>query len=630
MIIRAEGESRGRHGDQDSRGGGPPAVTQYPVHTEPPGPRRMGAEVQGDATVFGVFSDHAQRCQVRILNEDGTPRAIHDLVPTAGGYHEGAVRGAPHGTLYEFLLDGRTLPDPYARFLPRGVHGPAMVVENRYRWSAGAGIHRPLREQTIYELHIGTFTQEGTYDAARLRFPTLVDLGVTTIEMMPLSSFAGRRGWGYDGVAHFAPFSQYGTPDELRRLIDDAHHLGLSVFLDVVYNHFGPAGNYLPSFSQNYFSSDTKNAWGTGPNFAHPAMRQYVLDNVHYWLTDFRVDGLRLDAAHAMVDHSATHILKELADLAHALTPRKFVIAEDDRNDPDLVTAMGLDGIWADDFHHVAHVTLTGETDGYYANYQPGGDELARTIGKGWLYEGQLYPTTGKARGQPAAALPREALLYCLQNHDQVGNRALGDRLPSGDDVRAYCAFSTLLLFLPTTPLLFMGQEWAASTPFQFFTDHDEDLGRQIFAGRCEEFKHFRAFLDPASRDRIPDPQLVETFLRSKLDWNERDQDPHARVLRLYKTLLRMRRSSNEARRHSSTERLTAAARRGLLVVRRTWNDAPELVLVANLSDEDVPAELVTAELDGCRMLLRSDLRDNASGPLPAWTAIVAEGHAAG
>jgi maltooligosyltrehalose trehalohydrolase len=584
----------------------------------------MGAMVLGNRTSFCLFSDRAQRCQVRILNDDGTPERTHDLTATGGGCHEATLVSAPHGTLYEFVLDGEPFPDPYARFLPRGVHGPAMVVETRYRWTAGLGVSRPLREQTLYELHVGTFTPEGTYDAARLRLPAVADLGVSTIELMPLSSFPGRRGWGYDGVAHFAPFSQYGTPDELRRLIDEAHALGLSVFLDVVYNHFGPAGNYLAEFSASYFSAGSKTPWGAGPNFGHPAMRHYVLANAVYWLTEYRFDGLRLDATHAMTDQSATHILKELTDLAHTIRPRKVLIAEDNRNDPDLVTALGFDGVWADDFHHVAHVTLTGENDGYYANYQPGVDELARTIRKGWLYEGQLYPSTGTARGNPATEVPREAFVYCLQNHDQIGNRALGDRLPNGGDVRAYAALSTVLLFLPATPLLFMGQEWAASTPFQFFADHDEDLGRAISAGRREEFKDFRAFLDPVSRERIPDPQSDETFLRSKLDWDERERGVHARVLGLYKALLQLRRSDQVRRR--SIEQLTAEVRDGLLVIRRTWKDGLVRVLVANLSGQDMPAQIGTVELDSCHVLLRSDLATELSTALPAWTAIVAEG----
>ena len=338
----------------------------------------LGAEVVEGGTRFRLFADRARLCQVRLVDDAGgekaaeqaVEKALYDLQRLSGGYHELTVAGAGHGTLYQFVLDGEAFPDPYARFLPRGVHGPAMVVESKYAWRNGDGVSRPMGEQVIYELHVGTFTPEGTYRAARGRLQALQDLGVTTIELMPLSSFAGRRGWGYDGVAHFAPHPQYGTPDDLREFIDDAHGMGLSVLLDVVYNHFGPAGNYLRSFSPHYFSSEVKNAWGDGPNCAHPSMRGYMLANVRYWLTEFRFDGLRLDATHAIADPSPVHVLKEVTELAHALMPRKLVIAEDESNDPGMVVARGMDGVWADDFHHVAHVILTGESDGYYASYR--------------------------------------------------------------------------------------------------------------------------------------------------------------------------------------------------------------------------------------------------------------------
>lgn len=588
---------------------------------------QLGAQVVGDRTLFRVFSDCADRCEVRILNDDGTPRVSHDLAAVGGGYREIAVTDARQGTLYEFVLDGNRYPDPYARYLPRGVHGPAMVVEDTYEWENGAGVDRPLREQIIYEIHVGTFTAEGTFAAAALRLPDLVDLGVTTVELMPLSAFPGDRGWGYDGVAHFAPHAGYGTPDDLRRLVDQAHGLGLGVILDVVYNHFGPSGNYLSCFSPAYFSPDCKNAWGDGPNFCHPVMRNFALANAHYWLTDFRFDGLRLDATHAIVDPSPTHILKELADLAHGLTPRKLVIAEDERNDSNLVTQFGLDAVWADDFHHVAHVSLTGENDGYYASYSGGAAALAEAIGKGWLYTGQVYPATGKPRGKPATGLPREALVYCLQNHDQVGNRAFGDRLAGADrERRGFAALSTVLLFLPATPLLFMGQEWGATTPFQFFTDHDDELGRLISTGRREEFKHFHAFAHAAARDRIPDPQAEATFIRSKLKWDQRNDGPHARVLALYKLLLRLRRS-DPVLGEPSREGFTSEARDELLVVRRHGKDQ-ERILLANLGDRPIPAPAIAAVLgDHARrsssLLARSDMVDEMPGQLPGWTAVV-------
>jgi maltooligosyltrehalose trehalohydrolase len=607
------------------------ALSVSPVVTTP------GTERVGEGTRFQIFTDRAQTCAVRLLRDDGSTRSTHPLTLTDAGWHEATLPGVRHGTLYDFLLDGRPLPDPYARFFPRGVLGPAMVVESDYVWRHGQGIWRPLRDHVIYELHVGTFTPEGTYEAARSRLAALVDLGVTTLELMPLSAFAGRRGWGYDGVAHFAPFAGYGAPDDLRRLIDEAHGLGLSVLLDAVYNHFGPAGNYLPAFSSSYFTSEIKTAWGDGPDFRRPLMRNYVLGNARYWLTDFRFDGLRLDATHAIIDPSPTHILKELSDMVRTLEPRKILIAEDERNTPELVSGLGLDGVWADDFHHVAHVVTTRERDGYYGGYAPDVAQLAETIRKGWLYDGQINPTTGKPRGQPAGALPAQAFIYCLQNHDQVGNRALGDRPLQGDRLDAHCALSTLLMFLPMTPLLFMGQEWAATTPFQFFTDHEAELGRLISRGRRDEFKSFQAFSDGAARDQIPDPQAEETFTRSKLRWEERDAEPHQRVLRLYRALIRLRRS-DPVLRASGRDGLTAFASDQLLVVRLIGESdgdgddsgaGHDRLLVANLSDGDCPraaVEAVRSDIAGRALLLRSDGLQTFSGALPAWTAVITAG----
>lgn len=574
-------------------------------------------------TEFRLFTDSAKSCQVRLLEDETKVRATHALVALGDGYHEARLPGCPAGTLYDFTLDGAHVTDPYARFLPFGVHRPAMVVDGQHAWRHGTGVTRPAHQHVIYELHVGTFTPEGTYNAALAKLPALVELGVTTLELLPLSAFPGRRGWGYEGVAHFAPYAEYGTPQELRIFIDEAHGLGLSVLLDVVYNHFGPAGNYLSVFSSNYFNAETKNAWGDGPNFAHPAMRGYVLDNARYWLTEFRFDGLRLDATHAMIDPSTTHILRSITDLAHGLTPRKVVYGEDERNDPSLVDEMGLDGVWSDDFHHVAHVFLTAERDGYYGSYAPDVGELARTIRQGWLFEGQRYPGTGEPRGKPGCSLPAEAFVYCLQNHDQVGNRALGDRLTSDPHhLRPYAALSTVLLFLPMTPLLFMGQEWGASTPFQFFTDHEAELGEKISAGRRAEFQHFKAFAEASARDRIPDPQAAETFMRSKLRWDERSEGQHATLLDLYKALLALRRSDPVLSFGDARATMNAEAHSGLLTIRRTHGNQVRL-LVANLTDQAVTAERVAVELDGATTLVRSDLVSGA-GPLPEWTTIVA------
>jgi maltooligosyltrehalose trehalohydrolase len=579
------------------------------MSTQSPYGLNLGARVQATSTRFAAYVTTAERCAVRLFSNARDVLATYDMKRAGSGVFSLSLPDAGHGTLYKFVLDGREFPDPYARFLPHGVHGPAMVVEPRYVWRCDEWITRPLSQQVIYELHVGAFTAEGTYDAARARLREFKELGVTTLELMPVNAFAGDRGWGYDGVAHFAPFAPYGSPDALRAFVDAAHSVGLTVLLDVVYNHFGPAGNYLSAYSEQYFTSAVKNVWGDAPNFTHPAMRAWVLDNVRYWLEDFRMDGLRLDAAHAIVDPSAKHVLREIVELARSLATPKTLIAEDDRNDPGLVTELGLDAVWADDFHHQARVTLTGERDGYYGAYEAGVAGIARAIQHGWLYEGQVNPTSGKARGKPADTLEGSAFVYCVQNHDQIGNRALGDRLNGKVSLDAYCMLSSVLLFLPMTPLMFMGQEWAASTPFLFFTDHEAELGEQVSKGRREEFKDFSAFSDPDARARIPDPQALDTFERSKLRWQEREFEPHAGVLLLYRALLGLR--ANDSVLSASTRaQLEARALTDVLMVRR-WHGAEQRVLLANFGPEPVAfAELpVPTE---ARLLLSS----SASMPL--------------
>jgi maltooligosyltrehalose trehalohydrolase len=566
----------------------------------------LGAHVEGTGVRFAVFASPARACAVRRLSPDGSTVVEQAMRSVGNGYFETWVGNMGVGALYKFVVDGRVLNDPCARFLPSGVHGPAQVTAaNGYAWRNGAGVSRPLSQHVIYELHVGTFSESGTYDGVGQRLPYLADLGVTAIELLPIGAFAGQRGWGYDGVALFAPFAPYGTPDDLRRLIDDAHGRGLAVFLDVVYNHFGPAGNYLPAFCPDYFSATVCNAWGDAPNYAHPVLRRMVLDNARYWLSEFRFDGLRLDATHAMIDCSSTHILRELTSAVANIKPDKLLIAEDNRNDEALVVDHGLHAIWADDFHHQTRVTLTGERDGYYGAYQPGTGDLARTIERGWLFEGQFFAPHNAPRGKPADRLEASAFVYCIQNHDQIGNRAFGDRLSAAVSDDDYRAVSMLLLFLPMTPLLFMGQEWAASTPFLFFTDHDEELGRQVVRGRREEFAAFAAFADPAARARIPDPQAPATFASSRLAWAEREQERHASVQHLYRKMLRLR-ASDPVLRACSRRGLKASAEGDVLVVRRSNNDDSRL-LVLNFSDRPVPLGSLPAADEARAVLLRSD-----------------------
>ncbi len=577
----------------------------------------LGARFEGESARFALYATTARSCSVRLFDERGGVLATLPMEPRGDGLFELVTAEASAGSLYRFVLDDRELPDPYARSLPYGVHGPARVEASRYAWRHGPGVHRPLGEQVIYELHVGAFTPEGTWAAAASRLPSLRELGVTTVELMPVAAFAGERGWGYDGVAPFAPFAPYGTPDELRALVDEAHGLGLGVLLDVVYNHLGPSGNYLPAYSPGYFTREGGALWGDAPDCGRDPMRSLVLDNARYWLEEFRFDGLRIDAAHAIVDDPSRPVLRELVAMARSLPTGKTLIAEDDRNDPDLVAVTGLDGVWADDFHHAVRVTLTGERDGYYAAYEPDVEAIARAINSGWIYQGQPTPLTGLPRGKPAPHLAASAFVYCLQNHDQVGNRAMGERLSAAVSIDAYRMASAVLLFLPMTPLLFMGQEWAASTPFLYFTDHDPELGARVSAGRREEFKRFRAFADPEARERIPDPQDRATFERSRLRWEERDRGEHARTLRLYRELLSLRRD-DPVLKVSAREGLRAEVVGSVLrVIREVGGE--ERVLLANFSDRR--AGLESLRPPDSRVLLST--ADPGADGLGPWSTLV-------
>jgi maltooligosyltrehalose trehalohydrolase len=580
----------------------------------------LGATVADGVTRFAAYVTSAEHCAVRLFAPDLTVRSTHDMASRGAGIFEFCSADAGHGTLYKFVLDGRELPDPYARFLPHGVHGPAMVFEDDYAWRVEEWIKRPLSEHIIYELHVGTFTPEGTYAAASAHLAELRELGVTAIELMPVNAFPGERGWGYDGVAHFAPFAPYGSPDALRAFVDEAHSQGLSVLLDVVYNHFGPAGNYLAAYSSDYFATEVQNAWGQAPNFAHPAMRAWVLDNARYWLEDFRMDGLRLDAVHAMIDPSPKHVLREIVETARALAADKILIAEDDRNDPGLVSEVGLDALWADDFHHQARVTLTGERDGYYAGYEAGVAGLAQTIERGWLYEGQVHLTSGRARGKPALGLEASSFVYCIQNHDQIGNRALGDRINRQISPDAYGMLSSVLLFLPMTPLLFMGQEWAASSPFLYFTDHEPELGARVSQGRREEFKNFAAFSDPREREKILDPQHVDTFHRSKLSWREREIAPHNRVLGMYRALLKLR-ATDPVLRSATRAQLSVRAIGNVLTVHR-WYGTEQRWLLANFGSE--PIGFAQLQIPSEARLLFASASSTPATLLPAHAMIFA------
>ncbi|MFC4638165.1 malto-oligosyltrehalose trehalohydrolase [Deinococcus hohokamensis] len=566
-------------------------------------PSGLGAHPGPDGTTFRLWSTRARNAAL-VVYDQGGPQ-LRPLQAAGEGLFEATFADLGPGTRYKFELDGEVYPDPYARWLPEGVHGPATVWESRYTFRH-APVRRESGELVIYELHVGTFTPEGTYRAAAQRLPHLRDLGVTAIELMPLSAFPGTRGWGYDGVAHFAPFVPYGPPEDLQAFVDEARGHGLVVLLDMVYNHFGPDGNYLGAYSPEYFNSDEHTPWGPAPDFAQPWMRRLALDSAEHWLRAYGFDGFRLDATHALVDPSSRHILEELSatvrEAGQARGVPTFVFCEDERNLPALVSDIGATGVWADDFHHLVRVTLTGEQDGYYAAYRPDVAELARCIERGWLYEGQPWPLSGEARGQAAEALEAPAFVYCIQNHDQIGNRAVGDRLQATAGRDGFLAASALLLFLPMTPLLFQGQEWMASTPFQFFSDFPGELGEAVTRGRLAEFSGFEAFARPGGQAAVPDPQAPATFEHSQLNWAEPEQEEHAQVLALYRRLLALRREDPVLRR-STRAGLRAGAEGALLWVERRHEGSRRLLLV-NVGHE--AQALGTLALGGARELLRT------------------------
>ena len=510
----------------------------------------LGAVPTKGGAQFTVWAPEAERVDVVLVHPDySMTRALSRLPNGCFSAWEPDVEA---GTRYCFRLNGgHEYPDPASRFQPDGVHGASMVVDpNRFEWTDDGWRGVARDELVVYELHVGTFTPEGTFAGVQSRLEYLASLGVTAIELMPVAEAAGTRNWGYDGVDLFAPSHHYGTPDDLRLLVDAAHRHGLAVILDVVYNHVGPDGAYLSAFSASYFTTRHASPWGPSVNLdgeGSEQVRAFLIENALHWIAEYRVDGLRLDATHTLVDHSALHFLAELSERVRATTHRPVIlIAEDERNLTAIVEprprGYGLDAVWADDFHHHIRRAVAGDSEGYFADFSGSARDLAATIRQGWFYTGQTPARSGEPRGTDPAGIDPRRMVICLQNHDQIGNRAFGDRLHHHIDLATYRAISALLLFAPETPLLFMGQEWAATSPFLFFTDHDQTIGRLVTEGRRSEFSEFSAFTDERTRDRIPDPQDPETFAASRLAWDEMWSPSHAGVLRLYRGLIALRR----------------------------------------------------------------------------------------
>jgi len=492
---------------------------------------------------------------------EGSRGGRHGMHAVGDGWHELVLYDAAAGTRYRFVVRGAdagelAVPDPASRSNPGGVHGASAVVDpHAYEWNHGDWRGRPWADSVVYELHIGCFTAAGTFAAARQRLPDLMEMGITVLQIMPLSAFPGRRNWGYDGVLPFAPADCYGTPDELKALIDAAHSLGLAVLLDVVYNHFGPEGNYLHAYCPQFFNPAHRTPWGAAINFdgdMNRTVRDYFVNNALFWVEEYRFDGLRLDAVHAMKDDSTPDIVCEIARALHegpgADRPVHLVLennanqarylARSAGGEPSYATAQ-----WDDDVHHALHVLTSHDTDGYYADYAAEPlVHLGRSLAEGFAYQGEYSAFRGGPRGEPSRDLPPGAFIGFLQNHDMIGNRAFGDRIHTFAAAPLLAAAYACLLLTPEVPMLFMGEEFAASTPFLFFCDFGPELAQSVASGRRQEFKHFAAFADEAAIARIPDPNALATFEACKLRWQERERPPHRERLDLVRHLLGLRR----------------------------------------------------------------------------------------
>ncbi len=528
----------------------------------------FGAEVQAAGGVrFRLWAPKARRVDLCISEK-------MFAMQRDGEWHERIHADAAAGTLYQYRIDGGPLvPDPASRFQPHDVNGPSEVIDaERFAWHDLAWRGRPWNEAVICELHVGTFSSRGDYAGVAAKLGHLKDTGITAIELMPLSDFAGRRNWGYDGVLPYAPDSAYGRPEELKALVQAAHNAGLMMFLDVVYNHFGPEGNYLNLYAPQFFTDQHQTPWGAAIDFSNEHVRGYFVHNARYWIEEYGFDGLRFDAVHAIVDPSPHHILDEIRE---SIPARKHLVLENDANQARFVGPGKYSAQWNDDSHHAYHVLATGETDGYYISYQEPAKQLARCLAEGFAYQGEVSPFTKEPRGEKSSHLSPACFVDFLQNHDQIGNRALGERLLGLSDERKLKALTAIQLLAPSPPLLFMGEEWGCRQPFLFFCDFKGQLGEAVRKGRRHEFARFKSFTG-----EVPDPLSEETFAASKLDWSKAD---HA-WLAHYRQLL-------DLRQREIVPLDCGPGRYRMLGERAFRVEWGGLVLIANCGDEQMAVE---------------------------------------
>jgi malto-oligosyltrehalose trehalohydrolase len=595
----------------------------------------FGAELLPDGGVrFGLWAP-SQEAVALALEDEGRVLPMERLEDGFFGLTTGAARA---GTRYRYQLgDGSRVPDPASRYQPDDVHGPSVVVDPRaYAWRHTAWRGRPWHEAVLYELHVGAFTDEGTFDGVRRKLDHLAEVGVTAVELMPISDFSGTRNWGYDGVRPFAPDAAYGGPDELKRLIDEAHGRGLMMFLDVVYNHFGPDGNYLHQYAESFFEPEEHTPWGAAVNYKVRAVRDFAIHNVLYWLEEFRFDGLRFDAVDRIIDRGEEHILQEIAATVRRTIPAErhvHLVLENDKNQARLLErdeggrSIYYDAQWNDDIHHVYHHLLTREAGGYYADYAVGAHErLGRALSSGFVYQGDVsHYRHDEVRGEPSAHLPPTAFVGFIQNHDQVGNRAFGERIADLAEHDAVKALQAVLLLAPQIPLLFMGEEWGATQPFCFFTDFHDELADAVREGRRREFKRFPEFASEAARAHIPDPNAFSTFAASRLDWAGPQQPDHGSWLDLVRRLLRIRREAIVPHLHGIGGNAAQATMLSDSALRVRWilGDGSALELVANLVDQT--SEVRVENQIGGDVLFATHpdlLAELHAGRLPPWSVL--------
>lgn len=595
------------------------------VHAMP-----FGATVAADGVHFALWAPGAKSVGLCLEDRD----ADIDMPRRPDGWYQVDIAEARAGTRYRYCIDrGLKVPDVASRFQPQDVHAASEVVDPRsFEWRDTDWTGRPWEETVLYELHVGTFTPEGTFTGVEQRLDYLVDLGVTAIELMPIADFPGQRNWGYDGVLPFAPDSRYGRPEELKHLVQSAHNKGLMVFLDVVYNHFGPDGNYLHVYAPTFFTDRHQTPWGAAINFdgiESTTVRQFFIHNALYWLEEYHFDGLRFDAVHAICDDSEPDILQELAQaVANDLGRKRHVhlVLENDHNAAHYLQrdqagrALCYDAQWNDDIHHVLHVLTTAETGGYYEDYaQEPVRQLGRCLTEGFAYQGEASAFRNQApRGESTHGLPLTAFVSFLQNHDQVGNRAFGERITALAPAAAVRAATAILLLAPSPPLLFMGQEWGAPEPFLFFCDFAADLAKAVRDGRRREFARFPQFSDIAARERIPDPNAVATYEAAILDWSKRDRETHAAWLAFHRQLLHIRKREItprivDMRADRATANLIGDR---AMQVQWTLTDASRLLLLANMSDSAV----ARLKIPSGRILFQ--LAADNDGALAPWSVV--------